>query len=90
MFVSISNVAPLAAPLKLKRVTPVGERVVYVQAEPEEVPEPSPVEPPSISHRALFDQLFERGLDGLPDAPVEEAPALPADSGASYWLSLIE
>jgi hypothetical protein len=69
--------------LAVRPAPPVVERIVYIPVEPEEVPEPSPVAPPpAISRQALIDQVFLRGLDGLPDAGVEEAPALPPDWGA--------
>ena len=70
--------------LAVRPAPPVVERIVHVPVEPEEeVPEPSPVASPrpAISRQALIEQVFERGLDGLPDARVEEAPALPPDWG---------
>ncbi len=66
--------------LAVRPAPAVVERIVYVSVEPvEEVPEPSPVAPPrpAISRQALIEQVFLRGLDGLPDAGVEEAPWLP-------------
>ena len=65
--------------LAVRPAPPVVERIVYVPVEVEEVPEPSPVAPPrpAISRQALIEQVFLRGLDGLPDAGVEEAPWLP-------------
>ena len=65
--------------LAVRPAPPVVERIVYLPVEPEEMPEPSPVAPPrpAISRQALIEQVFERGLDGLPDAGVEEAPWLP-------------
>ena len=68
----------LAVLLAVRPAPPVVERIVYIPVESEEVPEPSPVAParPAISRQALIEQVFLRGLDGLPDAGVEEAPAL--------------
>ena len=65
--------------LAVRPAPPVVERIVYIPAETEEEPEPSPVAPPRppISRQALIEQVFLRGLDGLPDAGVEEAPWLP-------------
>ena len=71
--------------LAVRPAPPVVERIVHVPVEPEEeVPEPSPVAPPrpAISRQALIEQVFLRGLDGLPDAGVEEAPWLPPGSDA--------
>ena len=70
--------------LAVRPAPPVVERIVYVPVEVEEVPEPSPVAPPrpAISRQALIEQVFLRGLDGLPDAGVEEAPWLPPDPDA--------
>ena len=69
----------LALLLVVRPAPEVVERIVYIPVEPEEVPEPSPVAPPrpAISRQALIEQVFLRGLDGLPDAGVEEAPWLP-------------
>lgn len=69
----------LALLLAVRPAPPVVERIVYIPVEPEEVPEPSPIAPPrpAISRQALIEQVFLRGLDGLPDAGVEEAPWLP-------------
>ena len=68
----------LAVLLAVRPAPPVVERIVYIPVEPEEeLTEPSPVAPPpAISRQALIEQVFLRGLDGLPDAGVEEAPAL--------------
>ena len=64
--------------LAVRPTPPIVERIVYVQNEPENVPEPTfEAPPPSISREKLIEQVFLRGLDGLPDVIVEEAPALP-------------
>ena len=74
----------LSVLLVVRPAPAVVERIVYIPVEPEEVPEPSPVAPPrpAISRQALIEQVFLRGLDGLPDAGVEEAPWLPPGSDA--------
>ena len=65
--------------LAVRPSPPIVERIVYIPIEPtQELPEPSPpTPPPTISRQVLFDRVFERGLDGLPDVEVEEAPTLP-------------
>ena len=66
--------------LAARPAPPVVERVVHVPVEPEPTPEPPSVAPPpTISRDRLIEQVFLRGLDGLPEVPVGDAPPpLPA------------
>ena len=60
---------------------PIVERIVYLPIEAETEPEPTFDAPtPSISREKLIEQVFLRGLEGLPDVTVEEAPTLPPEA----------
>jgi hypothetical protein len=67
----------LGVALAVRPAPPVVERVVYVPVEPETTPEPpTAAPPPAVSRDRLIEQVFLRGLDGLPDASVEDPPLL--------------
>ena len=64
--------------LAVRPAPAIVERIVYVPIEAETEAEPSFIAPPpAISREKLIEQVFLRGLEGLPAIAVEEAPALP-------------
>ena len=68
----------LGVSLAVRPAPVIVERIVYVPIEAETEAEPSFIAPPpAISREKLIEQVFLRGLEGLPAIAVEEAPALP-------------